>query len=285
MHCISTIKKGAFSLLASVLIFAGCTRTSTNTLSDGDDDGGYASDLSRIEWANNDVISIADAAGDAYNGAFVRTTGTTLGTCATVGTDTIHTPHTLTIRFGPSDCSCLDGRMRRGTIIVSYSGQYKNSGMLHTITFDHYYVNDNEMTGSIKTIRVDTTVTGNWYYKVIVADSMNVSLDPLNSKYVTWTGSLVRKWVQGYLTTSDRGDDIFSISGNATLTRPNGHQFSCDIATPLQFAMGCDFAESGVVDVTGYNPPMRVLNYGSGTCDNTALLNINTNVYTLTLTK
>ncbi len=285
MHCISNFKKGAFFIVITMLLFPACTRTSPNDLSDGDDNGGYASDLSRIEWANNDIISIADAAGNSYNGAFMRTTQTTLGTCATVGTDTIHTPHTLTIRFGPSDCICLDGKARRGTIIVAYNGHYSDTSQIHTITFDNYAIGDNTMSGTLRTIRVDTTVTGNWYYKVIVNDSMNVSLDPLNSMYVTWQGSLVRKWVTGYTSSSDRNDDVFSISGNATLTRPNGHTFSCDIAVPMQYAMNCSFAQSGVVDVTGFNPPMRVLNYGSGGCDNSAQLSIKTNVYTLNLTK
>lgn len=286
MHCISKITKGALFAVVSILLFNGCHPSPTpGATSNEDDFSGYASDASRIEWVTDDAISIADAAGFIYNGTTMRTTHTTLGTCCTVGTDTISLPHTLTIRFGPINCTCQDGRARRGTIIVSYSGHYTDTSKIHTISFDHYFVNDNEVSGYIKTTRKDTTVTGNWYYKVLVNDSLNMSQDPLNSKYVVWTGNLVRKWISGYVSTLDRNDDAWSVSGNTTLTRPNGHQFSCDIATPLAIATGCDYAESGVIDVTGYLSPMRVLNFGSGGCDNAAVLNIGTNVYNIDLVK
>jgi hypothetical protein len=267
-----------------VLFNAGCTSNSVNDLSNPDDNSGYASDMSRIERATDDAISIADAAGNVYNGANLREAKTTLGTCATVGTDTISIPHTLTIRFGPTDCTCLDGRQRRGTIIVSYNGQYTDTNDIHTITFDNYYLNGNQFSGTIKTTRIDTTILGNWYYKVLVNDSLNMSPDPLNSQYVVWTGTLVHKWLSGF-NTADRNDDAYSISGSCTLTRPNGHQFSCGISTPLQIAINCDYAESGVVDVTGYLSPMRVVNYGPTNCDAEATLNIGTNVYKLTLVK
>ncbi len=286
MHCNSIFRVGALFLFVSVLFASACSPSSSSVLSDEDDNGGYASDASRIEWANNDVISICDAAGSVYNGAFIRTTGTTLGSCATVGTDTTHDPHTLTIRFGPTDCECLDGRKRRGTIVVSYMGRYNDTNKVHTISFDNYYINGNRLTGTLKTIRIDTTVVGNWYYSVLANDSMNISPDPLKSKFVVWKGSLVRRWIQGNTNpNTTREDDVFSVSGTATLTRPNGHTFTCAISSPLQFATGCDFIQAGVIDVTGYNPPVRVLNYGFGGCDASAEVNISNNVYKMTLTK
>ncbi|MCD6012781.1 MAG: hypothetical protein K0Q79_2643 [Flavipsychrobacter sp.] len=286
MHCKSIFRAGALLITVSMLFAAACTPNATSNIADDDDNGGYASDASRIEWANNDVISICDAAGSVYNGAYLRTTGNTLGTCATVGTDTTHTPHTLTIRFGPTDCVCLDGRKRRGTIVVSYNGRYNDTAQTHTINFDNYYINGNRLTGTIKTIRIDTTVLGNWYYSVLANDSMNISPDPLKSMFVVWKGNLLRRWVQGNtVPNTTRQDDVFSISGTATLTRPNGHTFTCAISSPLQFATNCDFCQAGVVDVTGYTPPVRVLNYGFGGCDAAADLNLNNAVYKITLTK
>ncbi|MFI5196067.1 MAG: hypothetical protein ACHQD8_03170 [Chitinophagales bacterium] len=265
-----------FFVVISMLLFSACRQAAVNRLTDPDDNGGYASDASRIELYNNDAISIADVAGFNYNRDNIGNEN-----CVSVATDTLSSPHVLIIRF--NDCTCLDGRTRKGSILVSYNGQYADSGKVHTITFDHYYINGTQMTGSIKSIRVDTTITGNWYYKISVNDSLNMSLDPLQSQYVVWTGTLVRKWVAGYLTPG-RTDDIFSISGSATLTRPNLHVFSFDISTPLQFALNCDYAESGVVNVTGYNGP-RILNYGTGYCDADAQLSINTLVYNILLAK
>jgi hypothetical protein len=284
MHCNSIFRKGAFFAVISMLVLGACNPAPNTVLSDTDDKGGYESDGSRIEWANNDVISIADAAGLVYNGAYMRTTHNTIGTCATVGTDTISIPHTLTIRFGPTDCVCLDGRKRRGTIVVSYMGRYEDTAQVHTITYDRYYINDNQLTGYVKSIRVDTTVAGNWYYKILVNDSLNMSPDPLKSQFVIWQGTLVRKWITGFATGADRGDDAFSISGTATLTRPNGHVFTFDIAAPLQFALNCDFCEAGIVNVSGYKGG-RTINYGAGNCDNAGQCSIGATVFNITLEK
>lgn len=270
-------------MVLAIFAIGGCKKTDSNPLTDADDDGGYASDASRIEWMSNDAISIADAAGTFYNGVYMKTTNT-FGTCAIVAVDSVSTPHTLTIRFGDVNCMCLDGKNRRGSIIVSYNGSYADSNKIHTISYDNYYVNDIRLSGTTKVTRVDTTVVGNWYYRVLVDDTMTTK----PNTYVTWKGALTRKWISGY-NTGDRSDDAFSISGNTTLVRPNGHLFTFDIQTPLKFALNCDYAESGVVNVTGFNGDTRVLNYAlgnngtPGSCDNAAQLNIGVHVYQLKL--
>jgi hypothetical protein len=295
MHFNPSISKYALFIAIPMFLFSACTPVADGNLTDVDDNGGYASDASRIEWINNDVISIADAAGLVYNGAYLRTTHTTLGSCATVGTDTVSAgPHTLVIRFGTSsggsnsvndDCVCLDGRKRRGTIIVSYNGRYFDYGQVHTITYDNYYINDNQLTGSVRTILSDTTVTGNWHYNVSVNDSLNMSPDPLKSEFIVWNGTFDRKWINGASTLTDRNDDGFLVSGNATLTRPNGHQFTFNISSPLQVMMNCDYIETGIVNVSGYQGS-RVLNYGNGTCDANAQVSTGgTTVYNFTLVK
>jgi hypothetical protein len=285
MHCILNFRKGAFFIAIATLLFTACHPAANTGLTNDDDNGGYASDASRIELVSDDAISIADAAGTLYNGGAMRTTSTTsmFGTCATVGTDTIDNPHQLTIRFGDQDCVCLDGRTRRGTIIVYYSGEYTDTAQIHYISFSNYYVNDNQLTGNINTLRVDTTVTGNWYYDVNVNDTLIMSTNSLQAQDIIWTGTLERKWLTGYETPADRTDDAFSISGSATLTRANGHQFRFDITAPLQMALNCDYCEAGVVDITGVTGA-RILNYGSGTCDPNAQISIYPHVYNILLT-
>jgi hypothetical protein len=286
MHRILNFRTASFVIAFSMILFAACRPTQNNNPNpvDGDDNGGYASDASRIELVNDDVISLADAAGTLYNGAYMRTTHTTaLGTCAFVATDTNGDQHTLHIEFGDHDCKCLDGRLRRGDIIIQYMGKYTDSLQTHTITFSNYFINGNELTGTIYVTRIDTTVVGNWYYQVTVNDTLNMSPDPLKSQLIAWNGTLVRQWITGFLTL-DRSDDVFSISGNANLTRPNGHQYSFSISAPLRIALGCDYTEAGVVNINGYNGA-RILNYGGGACDNIAQVTIGLNVNQISLTK
>jgi len=277
----------------TVFLFAGCKKGTSNLLTDSDDNGGYASDLSRIELYTDDAISLCDVAGTYFNGQYMRTTtdsANPFGSCATVSYDTTSGPNNvLIIRFGSTPCVCLDGRTRSGDIVVTYSGEYSDSLQTHTITFNNYFINGIQLTGTILTTRIDTTVVGNWYYQVNVLDTL---VSPTSSStpngYTIWNATLVRQWITGF-TTASRADDIFSISGWGMLYRADFHNYEMAIATPLQVAMGCNFIESGVVNVSGYDGN-RILNYGNGTCDNQAQLNITdttngtVHVYQLTLT-
>lgn len=282
MNCILKMNKRVFFVVIAVVLFAAsCKQDKSNGLTDVDDNGGYASDASRIELINNDIISISDAACFNYNGAFLRTTGV-IGTCAIVATDTASLPHRIHISFGATDCVCLDGKKRRGNIIITYNGHYIDTGSVHTVSFENYYQDDIQILGKINFTRVDTTIIGNWYYLVSVDDSLN----PAPNQYIGWKGTLLRRWIAG-AATGDRNDDVLSISGNATLTRANLHQFGFNIATPLKFSLGingCYYCQSGVVNVAGYNGP-RVLNYGNGSCDNQAQLNIGLVPYQIFLTQ
>jgi hypothetical protein len=283
MYCNLRLGKLSVLLAAALITVASCRRGTTddNYLANDDDREGYATEGSRIGWANEDIISLADQAGTLYNAEYIRKAG---DKSVSVAVDTMNTPHTLIVRFGNKDVACADGRTRRGSIVISYNGRYSDTSDLHTITFNDYYINGNRMSGYMKVTRRDTTVTGDWYYNVQVNDTMHVNPDDkINNKFVLWNGNLVRRWVGGQKT-NDRSDDFFTTSGTATLTRPSGHTFNFNIATPLQFATDCDFAQSGVVNVTGYTGN-RVLNYGSGNCDNAAQLNIDVHVYQLTLDK
>lgn len=281
MYCNINFGKRCFFVAISVILFASCRQAPNANPVNGDDNGGYASAGSRIEWVNTDVISIADQAGLLYNGAYLRTTHNTISGCALVGVDTISAIHTLTIYFGDQDCKCLDGRYRRGTIIVQYYGRYSDTLQQHYISFSNYYVSGNNVTGSIVTTRIDTTVEGLWYYNVVENDTLNVSPDPLKSQYIIWNGTTVHRWVNGF-DTPTRNDDVFSVSGTGNLTLQNGHQYSFVISAPLQYATTCDYAEAGVINVNGYNGA-RILNYGAGNCDAIAQMSIGVNVSNVTL--
>lgn len=282
------LRNGAFVLAASLLTLGACKRndntnsTSTPALTSADDNGGYASDAAKLETNNNDVISIADAAANTggVNLRSTATTATTIGGCATVTNDTSVTPHVLTINFGTSDCTCADYKNRRGEIIVTYTGRYKDSGSTHTITYSNYFVNDNQVKG-IKTVtNMGTNTSGRVYYDVTVNDTMVLA----NDSIITWTGNRVRTWDSGY-STPIRSDDVYLITGTTTLTRANGHTFTFDITTPLQVANSCPYIEAGIVSISSstFAAGARTLNYGDGNCDDEAQLTIGTVTYNITL--
>jgi hypothetical protein len=280
----SIFKSGLLLVAATTLMMVACKKTNDNTssssLTTADDNGGYASDAAKLETTNNDVISIADVAGTTNSGSTLRTTGTTLSPCATVTNDTTVTPHVLTINFGTTDCICADYKNRRGEIIVTYTGHYKDSGSTHTITYNNYFVNDNQVMGSKTVQNMGTNGSGQVYYTVTVNDSMVIGTDSV----ITWTGSRTRTWLEGY-STPERSDDVYQVTGTTTLKRANGHTFTLDITSPLYIALSCPYIESGIINITGSTLAVtRTLNYGTaGSCDDEAQLTIGSHTYNITL--
>ena len=284
----SLLRNGAFIIVACLLTFTACKRNKDNTtttpaLTSADDNGGYATDAAKLDQNSNDVISISDAAGTT-GGANLRTTATTIGGCATITNDTLHTPHVLTIDFGTTGCVCLDSKTRSGKIIVTYSGHYKDSTSTHTITFSNYVVDGIRVTGNKTVTNMGRNSSGQYWYNVTVNDSLILGTDSV----ISWVGNRTRTWQAGY-GTDMRSDDVYEIGGTTTLTRANGHVFVHTIsgAHPIVVALNCPWIESGIVTIssTSFIGGDRTLDYsyGGGGCDNKAQLTIGTHTYIITM--
>jgi len=284
MYYKTLLSNGAVIIAAAMLTLTACkksktdnTTTTTPALTNTDDNGGYASDAAKLEANNNDVISIADLA-QASGSANLRTTGA----YPVVTNDT--GSHKITIDFGPTNHLCIDGKNRRGKINVSYSGKYKDSGSVHTITFDSYFVEDIQRTGSKTVTNKGTNSSGQVWYTVTVNDSMIFASDSI----ISWAGNRTRTWTAGY-STAVRSDDAYEIGGVTVLTRANGHTFTHTISSsaPLKVEWSCNYIESGIVTVSSstFTGGDRTIDYGYGTggCDNQAQLTVGKHTYVITL--
>ena len=266
---------GTSIVTTAVFIFtAACHKSTIN-------DNGYASEQATTEKTFNDVESISDQASTLSSGSHMayRTTGTTSLGCATV----TRSGDSIIIDFGSNNCTCLDGRARRGKIIVTYTGIYADSGSTHTITFDNFYQNNNKVTGTKTVTNIGHNASGQPVFNVSVNGSVTLSGGGTISS--VWTR--VRTWISGYSTPLDFTDDIYSISGSGTLIRANGAHVAVDIPvnTPLVIAAGCRYIEAGTITFTLANGKTNSLNYGdTPLCDNTAQLTTsNGTVYNIVL--
>ncbi len=282
----SFLRNGAIVIAASIITLTACKRTKDTTpaLTSTDDNGGYASDAAKLDRNSNDIISISDAAG-ATGGSNLRTTATTIGSCATVTNDTVAIPHVLTIDFGTTDCTCLDLRTRRGKIIVTYSWHYKDSASTHTITTSNYYVDGYQVKVHKTVTNMGMNTSGQVWYNVTVNDSIVIGTDSV----ISWAGTRTRTWFAGY-GTPERNDDVYLIGGTTVLTRANGNVFTHTIssADPLKVALACRYIESGTVTITSTSfviAGARTLNYGYGTggCDALAQLTVGSHTYVIYL--
>lgn len=269
-----------------ILLFTAATLTlSSCKKEDEDSDTSTAGDNALAESTYQDVTNIASEAGDGalsnYRGGNYEGL---LSTCAVITMDTAVStnPDTLRINFGSSNCMCNDGRNRRGTIVITYSGAYRDSGTTWNISFDNYFVNDNQVLGTKTVSNLGHNQAGHLVYDVNVNGSLVLAN---NGGTITWTSQRQREWTAGE-STPQWSDDMYSITGSASGTGANGNSYSANITSPLirNMALGCrrHFVQ-GTVEITPSNKPMRTIDFGTGACDDIATVTINNNTYTIHL--
>lgn len=199
-----------------------------------------------------------------------------LAPCATVVRDTTTTPRTITIDYGTTNCLCSDGRMRRGVVVISYTGNRRTAGSSFSVAFTNYFVNDNAVTGSIS-----GSFSLNGSNPLITRNSTITITTPANVSS-NRTANRTIEMIAGYATPGVRTDDVFLISGSSSMTR-NGITNSQTITTPLRREGSCNWLVSGVMTTTQGNRGTRTIDYGNGTCDNQATVTMNGTTRTITL--
>ncbi len=282
MHTRKIFSIATFTVLAATLTFTACKRDKNNNSSvDVNEDTYYADDQARMDQTFDDAQTLSD---QAYEFGSVQMKGgenpTILGSCATVTRDTTSTPRKITIDFGATNCLCNDGRYRKGKIIITYSGKYRDSGSVHSIGFDGYYVNNNQVLGTKTVTNMGKNGSGQSYFSINVNAMMILNT---TGDTISHVASRTRTWVAGE-STSAISDDVYNITGSGTNTRANGKVVTYTITSPLALALNCRWIKQGTIDITPAGASKaRTLDYGSGTCDDQATVTVNGNTRAITL--
>ena len=74
---------------------------------------------------------------------------------------------TLIINFGTNNC-LQNGKLRKGKIIITYNGKYRDSLSVITTTFDNYYVNNNLIQGERIVTNQGRNGNGNMWFTIVV---------------------------------------------------------------------------------------------------------------------
>ena len=268
------------------ILFSSCKKKTDDTT---DSDTSAATDNALAEGTYNDVHNISDQAiNNNVTSYMVTSSNGEKGICSTCVLNitidsTSGTTHTMTITFGNGtssvNCLCQDGRYRRGTINVSWSGHYRDAGSTHTISFTNYFVNDNQVMGT-------KTVTNNGYNTaghLTFSISVNGTIIKANNGgTITWTSSRTREWIAGE-STPTWGDDEYLITGTASGTNSTGASFTAAITNAIDVKLSCRFIVAGTFTITPAGKPTRTFDFGNGACDDLATVTINGNVYNITL--
>ncbi len=271
---LNTLKVSRLVILISLVLFSASCRKNSDKTSPTE----AAENNAFAEAQFNDVTTLIDQAsvtGSVTFGA-AGTTGATgingiLGsTCATVSVDTVSNPRSIVIDFGTANCLCLDNRLRRGKILASYTGRYRDAGTVITISFDSYFVNEYKISGTKSVTNQGLNQSGNLVYKVEVSGAIT---RPFGGSY-TWNSIRFREWKEGSLSPLNILDDVYGITGEANGTTTDGNAYTINITQELIRKMNCRWFESGKISLSPAGLPTLTLDYGNSGCDANANINL-----------
>ncbi len=189
--------------------------------------------------------------------------------CATI-TVTPHTgfPKTIMIDFGPTNCVDSHGVSRRGIVRVVVSDTLRRAGSTSVMTFENYFVNDFKREGTHTWTNTSQPGTRSWQRKV-----ENGRITAPGGRF--WLHTSIRNVTQtaGVATPRNLRDDVFSITGNSSVTNPGNITRTATILEALQKKYECPFIDKGTVKFQGPNH-FAILDYGDGRCDRFATISI-----------
>ncbi len=257
---VKTLTVAILSMGLASLVATSCQKNADTTA-----DESIAADNSTAEANFSDESKIVDIA--AIENGLQKTNGS----CPTVTIDTMSTPHSMTLDFGTTNCTGSDGKSRRGIIVVTWTGKYRQAGTVITHTFNNFYQNDNKIEGTKTVTNMGLNNAGHIYFTVVIS---NAKITKANGKVISWTSTRVREWIQGANTPSV-ADDLYSITGNASGTDGNGTAYTMNITKAITVDFSCQYhLTAGTIEITPAGKQTRVIDYGSGNCDDDATLTV-----------
>lgn len=266
-----------FSLILFTASFISCKKDNNNNGSASDElettfelSGDQAIADNLTEDANDILMEAAVdnnfAGGKESSSATATRTMNILSICATV-TVTDGFPKNITIDFG-NGCTSANLITRKGKINIVLSDSLRKTGSVAVMTFDNYYVNGYKKEGKITWTNTSSADTKSWNR---TCEDGKITAPNGNN----WTHSGTRDIVQteGVNTPWDLTDDVYSVTGNHTVTNSAGKTRNSTITNSLIKATSCENIGKGTIKIQGPNH-YAIIDFGDGTCDKLATISI-----------
>ncbi len=178
-------------------------------------------------------------------------------------------PKTVTINFG-SGCLGRDGKYRKGKIVSIYTAPMRVPGSKVSTTFLGYHVDTFHIEGTHITENTSTSNMQGWKTAVLDGKVTNTN----NNRWRKWNSLKQVTQVEGNGTPIYPYDDVFKITGGARGSNSAGHTWGATILDPLIKKFTCRWIVKGTVKIVK-NGQEALLDYGTGNCDNQAVIIIN----------
>lgn len=275
----------AITLFFSLLLVISCQKeTSNGTEEQQQIEASQVSSESdaEAEITFNDVFDDAMGANDEVGVEGVPGTMNRLNPCYTVTITRLNPPDLFPVKivvdYGTTGCVGIDGHVRRGKVITEYTKRLLVPGAVATTRFDGFYVDSIKVEGVHKITNTSTSTATRQF----TVDVIEARLTRPSGNYVEWSGHKVITQIEG-LATAIPLDDIFRIEGSSHGKVKRGAllvSWESNIIEPLIKKFSCRWIVKGRVRTVRTNTSttdrwVAVLDFGTGDCDNKAVITIN----------
>lgn len=196
--------------------------------------------------------------------------------------DSVNFPKTITIDYGTTGITGKRGNILKGKIIVVVSNKMWIANSSRTITFVDFSINDNAIRGYKNLTYKGLNADKNPYWTISVKDTM----DRADKSTIIWNSERTRTRIDNNNTSLIFWDDHYSITGTSNGVNAKGIAYTMviDNANPLIIGGLWPFFTKGTVTITTENKT-AIIDYGDGTLDNKATVNVNGVTKEITLRK
>lgn len=176
-------------------------------------------------------------------------------------------PKIITIDYG-TGCTGFYDNTRSGKIIIEVTGPRREEGSKRMVVFDNYFFNDIKVEGTKLFENLGPNASENFVISVILTGGKLILPD---GKTIEREAEHQREWVAGFMT-PNKWDDECLVTGSASGKNADGISYLRTIESALHWKRVCEFIVSGVVSIQREDAEPLKLDYGTGECDNKAVV-------------
>lgn len=158
-------------------------------------------------------------------------------------------PKTITVDFGPENITGIDGRLRRGVMIIVAQDFPNVDNATWETSFDGFYLDDYLVEGIQDVKYTGSNSNGHPEYECTLTDGKITSPE---GKSFLFEQHTTREWTNGYDThyilsknLDDLCDDDYQISGNHNGVSSDGYTYTMTTTEPLLVNVCCKYVEDG----------------------------------------
>ncbi|MCK3682507.1 hypothetical protein [Maribellus sp. YY47] len=202
-------------------------------------------------------------------------------------------PKTITINYGSENLEGIDGRMRRGSIVISAGNFASVDNASWVITFDDFYQDNYKIEGTQTVQNKGLNSNNHPEYSCKIEDGVITSPD---GRVFHFEQQTTREWIAGsdtHLYTSgnaeDFCDDEYLISGTHKGVSSHGYLYEMSTKQNLHTNVCCRWIMEGILSVTLPDNDLKCeINFhpsaeADDLCNNQALFKIMGEQLTITL--